>query len=158
QEPGAPQFKVAVETGQTKEGEAFAAGSSAADLPKCVVTGGAATLTVSYQGKTYPLCCSGCRDEVNENPEKYIKKAALLAGPRPRAPGQPALPTHNQGRRPLRGPRCPPQPPARRPEGRRRAPDEARDTPPAGPRPEGRAGEGVRRIPGRVAAAARPEP
>jgi YHS domain-containing protein len=79
QDPGAPQFKRAVEVGLTKEGESFAAGSSAADLPKCIITGGAATMTVSYQGKTYPLCCSGCRDEFNDNPEKYVKKAALRA-------------------------------------------------------------------------------
>jgi len=65
--------------GLTKEGEAFAAGGSAADLPKCIITGGSATSTVTYQGKSYPLCCSGCRDEFNDNPEKYVKKAALRA-------------------------------------------------------------------------------
>jgi YHS domain-containing protein len=79
QDPGAPQFKRAIEVGLTKEGEAFAAGGSAADLPKCILTGGAASMTVSYQGKSYPICCSGCRDEFNENPEKYAKKAALRA-------------------------------------------------------------------------------
>jgi YHS domain-containing protein len=79
QEPGAPQFKRSIEVGLTKEGEAFAAGGSAADLPKCILTGGAATMTVSYQGKSYPICCSGCRDEFNDNPEKYVKKAALRA-------------------------------------------------------------------------------
>jgi YHS domain-containing protein len=79
QDPGAPQFKRVIEVGLTKEGEAFAAGGSAADLPKCILTGGAASMTVSYQGKSYPICCSGCRDEFNENPEKYAKKAALRA-------------------------------------------------------------------------------
>ncbi len=33
-------------------------------------------MTISYQGRTFPICCTGCRDEFNENPEKYIKKAA----------------------------------------------------------------------------------
>ena len=79
QEPGAPQFKRVIEVGLTKEGEAFAAGSAAADLPKCIVTGGAATMTVSYQGKSFALCCTGCRDEFNDNPEKYVKKASLRA-------------------------------------------------------------------------------
>jgi YHS domain-containing protein len=79
QDPGAPQFKRVIEVGLTKEGEAFAAGGSAADLPKCILTGGAASMTVSYQGKSYPICCSGCRDEFNEDPEKYVKKAALQA-------------------------------------------------------------------------------
>ena len=27
---------------------------------------------VSFQGKTYYVCCSGCRDAFNEEPEKYI--------------------------------------------------------------------------------------
>ena len=63
--------------GLTKEGESFAAGGSAADLPKCIVTGGAAAMSITYQGKSYPLCCSGCKDEFNDNPEKYIKKLAM---------------------------------------------------------------------------------
>jgi YHS domain-containing protein len=73
------QFTRTAEVGLTKEGESFAAGSSASERPKCVVTGGAAAMTMSYQGVTYPICCTGCRDEFNENPEKYIKKAKLLA-------------------------------------------------------------------------------
>ena len=79
QEAGAPQFKPVIEVGVTKEGEAFASGGAAADLPKCIVTGGAATMTVSFQGKSFPLCCTGCRDEFNDNPEKYIKKLAERA-------------------------------------------------------------------------------
>ncbi len=77
QEAGSPQFKPVIDVGLTKEGESFAAGGSAADLPKCIVTGGAATMSVSYQGRSFPLCCSGCKDEFNDNPEKYIKKLAL---------------------------------------------------------------------------------
>jgi YHS domain-containing protein len=70
-------FQPLVEIGLTKEGESFAAGSSAVEQPKCIVTGGAATLTVSYQGQSFPICCTGCRDEFNENPEKYLKKLSL---------------------------------------------------------------------------------
>ncbi|MDG3003503.1 hypothetical protein [Paludisphaera mucosa] len=64
------------EIGLTKEGETFAAGSTAIERPKCVVTGGAATQTVSFQGRDFPICCSGCRDEFLESPDKYVKKAA----------------------------------------------------------------------------------
>jgi YHS domain-containing protein len=79
-EPGAVQFRHAIEVGLTREGESFAAGSaSGADRPKCIVTGGAATMTLTYQGRTFPICCTGCRDEFNESPEKYLKKAALIA-------------------------------------------------------------------------------
>lgn len=74
--PGAPQWSKVIDANLGKEGESFAAGGSAEDLPKCIVTGGAATLNVTYQGKSYPLCCTGCRDEFNENPAKYVEKLA----------------------------------------------------------------------------------
>jgi hypothetical protein len=57
------------QVGATKEGEAFAAGSG---KPECIVSGGLGTMAVSYQGKTYYVCCSGCRSEFNENPAKYV--------------------------------------------------------------------------------------
>ncbi|HWE35190.1 MAG TPA: tetratricopeptide repeat protein [Isosphaeraceae bacterium] len=75
-EPGAPRFERSIEMLLGKEGESFAAGGAANDGPKCILTGGAATMTVSYEGKSYPVCCTGCRDEFNDNPTKYI---ALLA-------------------------------------------------------------------------------
>ncbi len=73
-EPDSPQFASVVEVNVGKEGESFAAGGASSDLPKCLITGGAGTMTVSYMGKSYPVCCSGCRDEFNDNPEKYVKK------------------------------------------------------------------------------------
>ena len=54
------------------------------------MTGGASTITVSYQGKSYPVCCTGCRDEFNDNPEKYAKiaeAAAAKSGPAKGGPG-----------------------------------------------------------------------
>jgi YHS domain-containing protein len=78
QEPGAVQFSPAFAIELGKEGESLAAGGTASEGPKCIVTGGAATMTLGYQGKTFPICCTGCRDEFNESPEKYIKKASLL--------------------------------------------------------------------------------
>ncbi|MDR3635214.1 MAG: YHS domain-containing protein [Isosphaeraceae bacterium] len=89
-EADSPQFKRVMEIGVTKEGESFAAGASAANLPKCILTGGAAAMTVTYQGKSYPICCTGCRDEFNDNPEKYVKKAALRAEQEAKSPGKPA--------------------------------------------------------------------
>jgi len=80
QEPGAFEYSRMIEVGLTKEGESFAAGSTTTERPKCIVTGGAAALTLTYQGRTYPICCTGCRDEFNDNPEKYVKKAALSLG------------------------------------------------------------------------------
>jgi hypothetical protein len=61
----ATQYKVTA----TKEGEAFAGGGK---KPECVVTGGLGKTQVGYMGKTYYVCCSGCLDEFNANPKKYV--------------------------------------------------------------------------------------
>jgi hypothetical protein len=58
--------------GLTKEGEAFAdVGRSERE---CIVSGGTGTIPVTYEGKTYYVCCSGCRDEFKANPAKYVKE------------------------------------------------------------------------------------
>lgn len=74
-----PRFSRFIEVNQGKVGESFAAGAGGSNLPKCILTGGTATMSVSYQGKSYPICCTGCRDEFEADPEKYVKKAALKA-------------------------------------------------------------------------------
>jgi hypothetical protein len=59
------------------KGEASKVGESLGKAEKkniCVVSGGLGTSTISYKGVTYYLCCSGCRDAFNENPEKYVKE------------------------------------------------------------------------------------
>jgi hypothetical protein len=53
----------------TKKGEALARKEK---KPECVVSGGVGTSTVSYMGETYWVCCSGCADEFNANPKKYV--------------------------------------------------------------------------------------
>ncbi|MFT4558854.1 MAG: YHS domain-containing protein [Porticoccaceae bacterium] len=54
------------EVGYTREGTRLA--SSGSSGPECVVTGGAGTIKVSYAGKTYYVCCTGCRDAFNDDP------------------------------------------------------------------------------------------
>jgi hypothetical protein len=54
-----------------KDGESIAGGVKKAE---CIVTGGAATISVTVNGKEYKVCCSGCADELKANPDKYIKK------------------------------------------------------------------------------------
>jgi YHS domain-containing protein len=77
-EPGGIQFSPFIEVGLTKEGESFASGATSAERAKCIITGAASTMSVTYQGYTYPVCCTGCRDEFLESPEKYIKKGSLM--------------------------------------------------------------------------------
>jgi hypothetical protein len=54
-----------------KEGENLAAVEKKVECP---VSGGLGKIPVSYKGVTYYVCCSGCRDAFNENPEKYVKE------------------------------------------------------------------------------------
>ncbi|WP_169975870.1 tetratricopeptide repeat protein [Tautonia rosea] len=89
-EPGSPQFARLVRANLGKEGENFA-GGAAVKGPECIVTGGAATITVSAGGSTFAVCCSGCRDEVLANPEKYARKLrASLTSSRPAASPAPS--------------------------------------------------------------------
>jgi hypothetical protein len=62
-----PRYQVGV----TKEGVPFATVDKG---PECVVSGGRGTSTVTYKGKTYYVCCSGCRDAFKEEPDKYVRE------------------------------------------------------------------------------------
>jgi YHS domain-containing protein len=72
QEGGKGLFSNVYAMNGNKDGESIAGTKK---KPECIVSGGAATIAVSYQGKTYYVCCTGCRDEFNASPEKYIKAA-----------------------------------------------------------------------------------
>lgn len=61
------------EVGYTREGVKFAAGES---YPLCIVTEGRGTTQVTYKGKSYWVCCSGCKELFNENPEAVLAEAA----------------------------------------------------------------------------------
>jgi hypothetical protein len=58
------------QVGATKAGVPFA---EVAKGPECVVSGGLGTMKVTYKGKDYYVCCTGCRDAFKDNPEKWIK-------------------------------------------------------------------------------------
>ena len=60
------------EVGYTREGATFAAGDAS---PVCVVTGGRGTTQVTHKGQTYWVCCSGCRDLFNDDPEAVLAEA-----------------------------------------------------------------------------------
>jgi YHS domain-containing protein len=57
------------EVGFTRKGGDFA---KAVVERECVVTGGAGTIQVSYKGQSYWVCCTGCRDLFNEDPEGVL--------------------------------------------------------------------------------------
>lgn len=58
------------EVGYQRQGTKIAAVGSTG--PICVVTGGTGTIPVMYKGKTYYVCCTGCRDAFNDDPEGIL--------------------------------------------------------------------------------------
>jgi hypothetical protein len=67
------QFARLAEVGYTRQGSGF--GKNVAQR-ECVVTGGLGTIEVTHNGKTYYVCCTGCRDYFNENAEKVLAEHA----------------------------------------------------------------------------------
>jgi hypothetical protein len=66
---GKTLFTKDYQVASTKEGESLGA---TAKKNECVVSGGLGTIAVSFKGETFYVCCSGCRDAFNDDPEKYI--------------------------------------------------------------------------------------
>ena len=64
------------EVGSTRVGASFAAGESG---PVCIVTGGRGTMQVTHAGKSYWVCCSGCRDLFNDDPAAVLAAAVKKA-------------------------------------------------------------------------------
>lgn len=65
----ADHFTRLAEVGSTRLGSGFGKGTS---YIECVVTGGLGTIAVTHQGKTYYVCCTGCRDYFNDNAEQVL--------------------------------------------------------------------------------------
>ena len=42
----------------------------------CIISQGLGTIAVSYQGKTYWVCCSGCKAAFEDDPQRWIARAA----------------------------------------------------------------------------------
>lgn len=66
---GEDRYARLAEVGYTRAGVSFAKGSGE---PECVVTGGVGTIAVEYQGRKYYVCCTGCRDLFNDDPEGVL--------------------------------------------------------------------------------------
>lgn len=63
------RFAHLAEVGYTRQGSDFGQGGVSRE---CVVTGGAGTMAVSHDGKTYYVCCTGCRQLFYEDPEGVL--------------------------------------------------------------------------------------
>ena len=78
--PRKDKFEPFAELGLTLKGSGF---GKSIDMRECIVTGGMGKIAVSHKGTTYYVCCGGCKEAFDENPEKEIadwkaRKAAEL--------------------------------------------------------------------------------
>jgi hypothetical protein len=73
QVPTSGSFARIAEIGYTRVGSSF---GSVAQGRECIVTGGLGTIEVTHNGKTYYVCCTGCRDYFNANPDQTIAEHA----------------------------------------------------------------------------------
>jgi hypothetical protein len=83
---GPNSFARLAEIGSTRQGSSFA--KNAVSGPECIVTGGMGTIAVEHNGKKYFVCCTGCRDLFNDDPEAVLadyrkRKAADKDKPAP---------------------------------------------------------------------------
>jgi hypothetical protein len=69
--------KFVYQLASTKKGETLAKKEK---KPECIVSGGVGTMTVSHNGETYYVCCSGCAEEFKANPKKYIAEYKAKKG------------------------------------------------------------------------------
>jgi YHS domain-containing protein len=70
----AASFNRVAEVGYTRDGARLA--TSASSGPECIVTGGTGTMEVKYKGETYYVCCTGCKQAFQDDPEGVIAEAA----------------------------------------------------------------------------------
>jgi hypothetical protein len=59
------------EIGATRKGSGFGKGAT---YIECIVTGGLGTIEVSYEGKTYHVCCTGCLEVFKDDPAGTVKE------------------------------------------------------------------------------------
>ena len=57
------------EIGCTRQGSGFGKGQA---FPECIVSGGRGTIQVTFEGKDYYVCCSGCKDFFDDDPEQAL--------------------------------------------------------------------------------------
>lgn len=75
--PNSAQLTRIAEIGYTRQGTKLA--EQGAGGPECIVTGGKGTMNLTYKGKVYYFCCTGCRDAFLADPEGIIAEAAQRA-------------------------------------------------------------------------------
>jgi hypothetical protein len=63
------RYSPIAEVGFTLQGSGF---GKQVNAKECIITGGVGTIAVSYKGQTYYVCCGGCKQAFEDNPEKEL--------------------------------------------------------------------------------------
>ncbi len=71
---GTGAFRLQDTIGCQRKGTSFALSDSDYGEKTCVISQGLGTTAVSFQGKTYWVCCSGCKAAFEEEPAKWIAR------------------------------------------------------------------------------------
>ncbi len=70
QRTGEGFYRRIAEVGYTRAGTSLAV-EGAGEI-ECIVTGGKGTIKVSFEGKTYYVCCSGCKQAFDDDPAGVV--------------------------------------------------------------------------------------
>lgn len=80
QRPGTPAFDVAINTlAMQRQGTSFAQSDSDYGDRTCIISEGLGTIQLTYAGKTFWVCCTGCKAAFEEAPEEWIARAEQRA-------------------------------------------------------------------------------
>jgi len=71
---GAGSFQLVDTIGTQRQGTSVAANDEDYGEKKCIISGGLGTMTVSYNGKSYYVCCTGCQAAFNDDPKRWLAK------------------------------------------------------------------------------------
>lgn len=63
-----------------RQGTSFGKSDSGYGERECIISGGLGTMQVSYQGKSYWVCCTGCKAAFEEDPESWIAEYKAKKG------------------------------------------------------------------------------
>ncbi|HQZ69248.1 MAG TPA: hypothetical protein PLY87_29375 [Planctomycetaceae bacterium] len=66
-----------------REGTSFAVSDTGYADKTCIISEGLGTMEVTYKGRSYWVCCSGCKAAFEEDPETWIARAAKKDVPKP---------------------------------------------------------------------------
>ncbi|RLT03459.1 MAG: hypothetical protein DWI22_18650 [Planctomycetota bacterium] len=65
-----------------REGTSFAVSDAGYADKTCIISEGLGTMEVTYKGRSYWVCCTGCKAAFEEDPETWIVRAAKKAVPK----------------------------------------------------------------------------